>query len=222
MSRTVKSLFCAAILGATLFGQAAHCAELSVRWKCKVSEGDCIGKVKLTIRKAFWKEAVGEYVLSQFPNREYLFEDFTSKNVKKLLHLVKTDRYAYFGTDSEAESEALRNRYQQGVGRAVFFVVMANLIGAFPEGEDEMPKEWQTRTLEGEGKTFDVSARKSGKSSFFFKVKERSQYSPSNWDVEGEWDVSKPVPWSDETSMDGWTVWNEPSPSLKKLREGGR
>lgn len=220
MPRTLRSLICATILSTMLVGVGADCAELPAHWKCEVRDGECIGKVRLTIRKAFWKEAVGEYVLSQFPNREYLFEDLTSKNVKKLLHLVNADTYAYFGTNGESESEALRDRYQHSVGQTVFSVVMGNLIEAFPEGEDEMPREWQTRSIEFEGKTFDVSAKKSGKKKFLFKVKERSQQSPRNWDVEGEWDVSKPGPWSDQTSMDAWTVQNEPSPSLKELRKG--
>lgn len=219
MSLKTRYQSCAAVVVAMLLSIGAQCDEYSTRWKCNASEIECLGKVQLTIRKAFWEEAVGEYVLSQFTNDEFLFEDYSRGQVKKLLHLVKGNTYAYFGTESEAESDALRGRYQQEVGQTIFFVVLASLIGAFPEGVDEIPVDWQTRSLLNEGKTFDVSARKSGKNKFLFKVKERLQRNPQAWDVEGEWEVSKPVSWPDQTSMDGWTIQGKPSPSLKELRK---
>jgi hypothetical protein len=89
------------------------------------------------------------------------------------------------------------------------FAVMTAVIGAFPEGENEFPPEWQTRRIRSLNQKavppswaeFEVSGKKSGNNKFLFKVQH-----PGGWDVEGEWDVTKPPPWPDNESMKGWTV----------------
>jgi hypothetical protein len=200
-----------AILCMMIVSQAAA-QEKTIRWKCDIGGGGCIGKVTMNVRKAFWPTAVGNYALSSFPDHEYLFEDFTAPETKKLFDLTNNGGQIFSGINGQAEAGEFTNRYQQGAGRAIF-VVMTKMIGAFPEGENEMPNEWQTRQLENEGNLFDVSAKKSGKNKFLFKVKNYT------WDVEGEWDVAKQTPWPDETAMEGWTKWGTtPVESLGKMR----
>lgn len=207
----------ALVFTACIFVCTASIAQTqTVHWKCKIDTGECIGKVRMTVKAFFGEDAIGDYVITSFPNREYLFEDSSPSRPKKLLHFVKADRYLFFGVNGQEEANALRDRYQDKAGR-VLIVVLISMAGAFPEGEDAFPENWETRKLEQQRQIFDVSGKKSGPNRFLFKIQNYGL------NVEGEWDASKPLPWPDSEPLAGWTVWgNSPAPVLGEARKTNR
>jgi len=201
-----------ALIALGAFYSTSFAQGKTLSWTCKFDTGECIGKVKLLVKKAPREDAIGHYVLSSFPNGEYLFEDFSDRKMKKIFHLADK-YYLFFGANGQEEADALKERYQHKFGR-VLFAVMITLVGAFPEGENKFPHEWQTRKLDSEGQPLDVSGKRAGYKKFLFKVKNYE------WDVEGEWDVTKPAPWPDSEPMAGWTMSGDsPSPTLGLARK---
>lgn len=170
----------------------------------------------MTVKAFYGEDAIGNYIITSFQNREYLFEDSSTSRPRKLLHLVKARRYLFFGVSREEEASALIDRYQDKAGR-VLIVVLISMVGAFPEGEDAFPENWETRKLKQEGQVFDVSGKKSGLNRFLFKIQNYGL------NVEGEWDASKPLPWPDSEPLAGWTVGeNSPAPLLGEARKTNR
>lgn len=186
------------------------------QWNCNVGAGECVGRMTMTVRKAFWDDAVGSFALSSFANGELLFEDFSSTDTKKVLCLPKLDCGVFYDAKDRAEAERIRRHFEQSAGR-VEFAVMVGMFGAFPEGESAMSPTWQTRKAMIEGSPMEVSAKRSGKGRFLFKIQSRE------WDVEGEWDMGKPAAWPDDKPLDGWTIWGTlPAPPLGEVRKAMR
>lgn len=189
----------------------------SHNWICvKLGDYGCLGKARFVVKKAFSRDTVGTYAFSSFSNGEFLFEDLSNTNTKKLLLLPRANKYLFSGVNGREEAEGLERRFQHEVG-GVVFGTLVTLVGAFPEGENGFPDKWQNRRLETQGQVSDISGRQAGHNRFFFQVQNR------DWDIEGEWDTTKPDPWADSESMAGWTVWGvSPSPTLGQVRKAAR
>lgn len=224
MPRTRKCAFLAMLIGAVLVETPAL-AESTVpsRWICKANSGECIGRVAMTVRKSRWKNAAGIWVLASYPNGEFSFDDTLPSGERKLIHFPRAEAYAFSWTTTNEDEREFETRYQQGAGRAIYYV-MGSLIGSFPEGEDALPEEWQTRKQDmDDGRmVLSVTVKKSGYRKALFKIEETYRGgSPSRpvIDIEGEWDFSKPPRLPDSMVLDGWTFANRPAPvTLGMLR----
>lgn len=192
----------------------AYSQTRSPNWVC-ISLGDyeCLGKARFVVKKAFSKDAVGTYVFSSFSNGEFLFEDLSDANARKLLMVRRENKYLFFGVNGREEAERLNRRLQHEVGGLVFETLLT-LVSVFPEGGNRFPDKWQTRRLDMQGQVSEISGTQAGYNKFLFRLQNR------DWDIEGEWDITKPDPWPDSESMVGWTVWgSSPSPTLGQVRK---
>jgi hypothetical protein len=208
MKGYIKFLLVAACYIAVTFSQASAQAS-PVGWSCQTDPNDCLGVVKMTVAKGF---GPGRYIFTSFPNREYLFEDVTSGNSKKVFYSGKTNRYVFFGIKDKNEAIELQRLFQGDAGMSIYSI-LTHMAGAFPDGENEMPIDWQTRQSEDQGTVFSVAAKKSGNRKFLFRIMH------PEWQVEGEWDSNKPAAWPDDTPMDGWTSFGTGPTSLADIRK---
>jgi hypothetical protein len=153
--------------------------------------------MKLEIAKAgYWPEAVGTYGFTLFSNGEGLIE---AAGPKRVLHLGKTVEL-YYGVKDTAEADCLMYLFKDELDRVTGVVLILMTVG-FPEGKQALTfHEYTSRTVEMEGKTFKVSAKRAGDNEIAFRM-----VGPG-WHVEGLWSTKKSDPWPDSTPLNGWTT----------------
>jgi len=186
-----------------------------VTWKT-CSDLGCIGQVKLRATRAPREDAAGTYTFTVFSNYEIHFEDRSSPQTRKLLHLTEPDStFLFFGVHDAQDAEALRAKYQTRVARLVI-LVLTLLAKGFPDGASALPLTWDSRKVEVDRTAFDVSARRVTRDSFVFRVTGPDHV------LEGDWVMTRTSPWPDSQSMAGWTASNGatiPAMTLGELRQ---
>ena len=86
----------------------------------------------------------------------------------------------------------------------------------FPDGVGAIPPAWDMRKVEEDRAQFDLSAKRITPDSFAFRVLGREHV------VEGDWIMTKTVPWPNSQSMAGWMASNGvtiPAMTLGELRQ---
>jgi hypothetical protein len=122
------------------------------------------------------------------------------------------DAYSiYYGVDTPAEEERQRHIFQQEAG-PVLLSALFLFFQAYPNGIDAMPTAWTPREVKFEETKILVSVRKVSSDSFDFRFSDSS-----TWDVSGSWSITKPQPYSNNYSLEGWT--NQRPVSFKTLGE---
>jgi hypothetical protein len=203
--------------GCLLASAAAAAAQSPplVTWKT-CSDMGCIGQVKMRITRAVREEAAGTYTFSFFTNHEVAFEELSSPRPRKLLHLTQPDStFLFFGVHDAQDAEAFRAKYQARVAR-VMILVLSLMARGFPDGASALPTTWDSRKVELDRTTFEVSARRVTADSFAFRVQGPEHV------VEGDWMLKKPAPWPDSQSMAGWMASNGvtiPAMTLGEVRQ---
>ena len=186
-----------------------------VTWK-GCSDLGCMGQVKMRVTRAVREDAAGTYNFSGFTNNEVLFEDLSTTRTRKILHLTQPDStFLFFGVQDAQEADAFRAKYQTRVAH-VMILVLSLMAKGYPEGAGAIPATWDTRKVERDRASFDVSARRITADSFAFRV-----LGPNHL-VEGDWIMTKVTPWPNSQSMAGWMASNGvtiPSLTLDELRQ---
>jgi hypothetical protein len=176
----------------------------------------CVGQVKMRVTRAVREEAAGSYTFTFFTNHEVAFEELSSPRPRKLLHLTQPDStFLFFGVQDAQDAEAFRVKYQTRVAR-VMILVLSLMAKGFPDGAAALPTTWDSRKVELDRTTFEVSARRVTADSFAFRVQGPEHV------VEGDWILKKPAPWPDSQSMAGWMASNGvtiPAMTLGELRQ---
>ncbi|MGH7305376.1 MAG: hypothetical protein ACRELZ_18995 [Candidatus Rokuibacteriota bacterium] len=203
------------VLGCLLASAADAVAQPPlVTWKT-CSDLGCIGQVKLRATRAAREDAAGTYNFTVFSNYEIYFEDLSSSRTRKLLHMTEPDStFLFFGVQDAQDAEALRAKYQTRVARLVI-LVLTSMAKGFPDGAGALPRTWDSRTVEIDRTTFEVSARRVTSDSFVFRV------TGPHHVLEGDWVMTRTSPWPDSQSMAGWMAGNGvaiPAMTLGELR----
>ncbi len=208
--RTLVALGCLLALPVSLEAQSPL-----VTWK-GCSDLGCMGQVKMRVTRAVREDATGTYNFSVFTNNEVLFEDLSATRARKILHLTQPDStFLFFGVHGAQDAEAFRVKYQARVAH-VMILVLSLMAKGFPDGVGAIPPAWDMRKVEEDRAQFDLSAKRITPDSFAFRVLGREHV------VEGDWIMTKTVPWPNSQSMAGWMASNGvtiPAMTLGELRQ---
>jgi hypothetical protein len=203
------------VLGCLLASAADAVAQPPlVTWKT-CSDLGCIGQVKLRATRAAREDAAGTYNFTVFSNYEIYFEDLSSSRTRKLLHMTEPDStFLFLGVHDAQDAEAFQAKYQTRVARLVI-LVLSLMAKGFPDGASALPTTWDSRQVEMDRTSFDVSARRITSDSFVFRVTGPDHV------LEGDWVMARTAPWPDSQSMAGWMAGNGvtiPAMTIGELR----
>jgi hypothetical protein len=175
--------------------QHAYAQGIRHSWSCDLSKGDCIGFVKYSVTKTFWRKTKGEFEYTRFKNGDSLAVNRTKEPNTKILSLHDGSVYLYGISFAEKSSEdSLPDDTR------TLFNTLLLMINTYPDGIGSMPSVWQSREISYEQKMFDVAVRRLSKTSFDFRYSDNH-----DWNVSGTWSIERQPSLEDNFSLEGWT-----------------